>query len=80
MLCFITANHVMFQNNILVLAMHRFCPNHTVAPRADADQLLPHPEEHRGGHGRTIEAIGKYQLISSHPINHYTIVPITHVS
>ena len=28
----------------------------------------------------TIEAIGKYQLISSPPINHYIIVPITHVS
>ena len=27
----------------------------------------------------TIEAIGKYQLISSPPINHYTIVPITHI-
>ena len=26
------------------------------------------------------EAIGKYQLISSPPINHYTIVSITHVS
>ena len=28
----------------------------------------------------TIEAIGKYQLISSPPINHYTTVLITHVS
>ena len=28
--------------------------------------------------GSTIEAIGKYQLISSPPINHYIIVPFTH--
>ena len=28
----------------------------------------------------TIEAIGKYQLISSPPINQHTMVPITHVS
>ena len=37
-------------------------------------------ESERGIGEGTIEAIGKYQMISSPPIIHYTIVPIIHVS
>ena len=45
-------------------------------PVGDHDEQVPLAS----AEGGTIEAIGKYQLISSPPINHYTIVPITHVS